>query len=760
MEIIINLKVKWSGSDVIVTPIDPVIPIDLIQDKPDGYLTLEDFGGNPYYKRIDYGLTYTGSIVESINPIFSQEDLGKEFCGLFANKNPQEINYEKIDEYYPNILGSRYSKIIEVISSTKIKLDFEYNVGSNKAYIFFDNSFAYKKLMNQYVVDGSIGVWLSDNKTYVVRNPITVKLPNTKDFIIETSGKAYLKLGVEDYFKWNKNLGSILYGQVSNLFEIGISDKNFTSKNIAYLPPHRRVAESSPVSLAFFGGGMENIGEQSRTLSIIGNTALDEKREIGNNITDEIFYSIGLGFINAGGTYTGDGSKITDDIKDYLTVYIKNFEHEGAFFSDFKANMGGGLLLKAEDVSTEFLDESKYSPTSVKMKGRFTTDYSGIPINDKSFYPSHLLEITSNHSWYQTSDDASTRGWNNSQELVHIDRFVFWLPSGNYFKFLYEKWFNKGIKTDWYVESNNYNFFTGKKSMMHYIPKVGQKYWIGRKYNQEGRIIKENIPNQVKGMVNWAAVQGVDWDQVTNIPENASPIQLQPSDRFKIVGSDEVYTVLQTEREVHPLFIGEVKPFGGHDSVVSYFPVYTIDKDLPTNLPVSFEIEMIQSSAEYLLDGEEFDFYSVYKSNKFLVNHTKDTTFGEENILESNPYGHVSYNHSQVSIWAKNWNHRGYYRQSENNYSNFPSHQIPEGKTEALRRFANISTFINCQGFNGEFNPASNYIIREKIYKSLGMVRPETENVRLYGCTNMNGLENRNDEYVINLPREQAPNLK
>lgn len=743
----------------------PTPPIEVIENeaplsvKPAGYLTLEDFGGNGYYKRIDKGLDYSGNIIRSDSPIFTSEDLGKSFCGLFAHKNPQEINYDKVDEYYPNILGSRYSKIIEVIDSKTIKVDFEYNSTSGKGYVFFDNSDAYSKLLDTYIKDDSIGIWMKPDKTYVIVQTEKKALPTHKDFIIKTNdeSKGYLKIGVEDYFQWNKGIGKPMYKNTGHLFEIGVSDKNFISKNICYLPPHRRVPEAQPTGMRIFGGSTGNIGEQKRTLAIIGNTALDEMRSIGENVTDEIFSGISLGVIYSGGTYTGDGSKITDDVDDYLTVYIKDFEHEGPNFCDLKANTGGGLLLVAEDIYTNFLDEEKYSPTAFKGKGKFTTDYTGIPITDKTSYPSHLLEITSDNSFYQSANLNGTRGWGNASNIIHIDRFVFWQPTGNYWKYLYETWFNKGIKNKWIAEENGCNFFTGKKIMMHSIPQKGNTYTIGRKYNQEGNQIKDYVSNKIKGMVNWAAVQGVGFNEVKNIPANAQNIQFQPGDKFKILGSNEVYTVQKTEREIYPLFEKEVLVFGGHDSIVSYFPVYTLDKNLPESAGITFEIQMIESSAEYLLNGEEFEFYSSYKANRNLTNHTADTKFGDANILQSNPFGHVSYNHDQVNIWAKNWKHNGFFRQSVNNYNDYPVFKIPEGETSALRRWAKIHTYINCTGFGGQFDPSFNFKIRDLVYKSIGMKKSDYERVRLYGCNDMNGLENRNDSLVVNLPIDEAP---
>lgn len=57
-------------------------------------------------------------------------------------------------------------------------------------------------------------------------------------------------------------------------------------------------------------------------------------------------------------------------------------------------------------------------------------------------------------------------------------------------------------------------------------------------------------------------------------------------------------------------------------------------------------------------------------------------------MLASNPFGVLSYNHKEISIWAKNTKHNGFYRQSKSGV----------GQTNGY-------TLINCSGFSNEFNP-------------------------------------------------------
>lgn len=57
-------------------------------------------------------------------------------------------------------------------------------------------------------------------------------------------------------------------------------------------------------------------------------------------------------------------------------------------------------------------------------------------------------------------------------------------------------------------------------------------------------------------------------------------------------------------------------------------------------------------------------------------------------MLASNPFGVLSYNHEEISIWARNTEHNGFYRQSRSGV----------GKSKGY-------TLINCKGFEDEFVP-------------------------------------------------------
>jgi hypothetical protein len=79
--------------------------------------------------------------------------------------------------------------------------------------------------------------------------------------------------------------------------------------------------------------------------------------------------------------------------------------------------------------------------------------------------------------------------------------------------------------------------------------------------------------------------------------------------------------------------------------------------------------------------------YLIAKQN-FLFKTDLKTTFGWWQILQSNIVGHLCYNHSNISIWAKNVKLNGYYRQTDG------------GQGDA--KWMNL---VDCNQFEPEFNP-------------------------------------------------------
>jgi hypothetical protein len=179
----------------------PIVALDSSAISPNwmsSYVSLEQHGGQGYYKLIEQGLTYSGNLIESVQPVFTQEDTGKSFCGLFAHHNPPEPDG---DEFFPGIVGSRYSRIVEVINAYRIRVNFEYNGQSDKGYVFFDNSLAFRSAVNSAKLSPKKTLVLQDYKTYVI--PEYSKTAVNSDFFVFSRNGANLKIGLEDYFQWS-----------------------------------------------------------------------------------------------------------------------------------------------------------------------------------------------------------------------------------------------------------------------------------------------------------------------------------------------------------------------------------------------------------------------------------------------------------------------------------------------------------------------------------------------------------------------------
>jgi hypothetical protein len=738
----------------------------LHQVAPVTWLTLEQFGGNPYYKRFDEGLLYTplsnGTTRITKTGAFSALDEGKRFCGLFAKKNPNEIDLTQVDVFYPSIIGSRYSTVTQFIDSSNIIVDFDYMAHTGKGYIFFDNSKAWKDMWDAFQTSPYTEIRITPHtdatKVFVIPGITSVSLPTNKETRIWTGSTsiARIKPWMEDYFQWEGSRGTRIYKQGLSLFLPTISNHNFISHNIYWLPPHRRVKETQTINTSFFGG--QYIGLQNRILTVINCQSLEEQREIGLLATEETFTSTGFGFMYSGGQYSGTG--ILEDTTDYMYVLMKNFEHKGNNIADFKANSGGGLFYVAEDVTTDFLDKGAFNPAYFPATVKVTTDYSGFKpdIQSRSYYPDTLLELTSDNSFYQTANMYSTGAWANAGSCVQIGGFVFWTLGFDYWRNTFESWYNRGdIKRTWFGGADGGDFMTSSKVMMHTIPVTGQTYTIGRHYDTTGKAITSTSANVVRGHINWAAVLNKRASQVVtaDVPANCIPLEFQPGDRFTIVGQGAtIYKVIRTERGDYPNWSDEINTWSREDdkNYAYYFSKYFLDRDLPAGLPLTFQIAMVESKAEVLLDGVARSAYVIFKYNFTLTSHNESTDMTDGNIVASDPFGHVNYCHKELTFWGKNYLHKGDWRQSSNSRPT-PFQITINGQAtdvKSLRGYSKGYTMINSSGFVRQFNPVSQFEIRDLIRKSQGINLTENlkEKVRLYNCTGMNNLENTPGPYL------------
>lgn len=68
----------------------------------------------------------------------------------------------------------------------------------------------------------------------------------------------------------------------------------------------------------------------------------------------------------------------------------------------------------------------------------------------------------------------------------------------------------------------------------------------------------------------------------------------------------------------------------------------------------------------------------IYKAN-YEFRTCPKTKFGDGEVLSSDPVGHLSYNHKEITLWAKNLQHKGFYRQSLTKVGKSNRHTVIDG---------------------------------------------------------------------------------
>ncbi|MBN3580862.1 hypothetical protein JYB64_00585 [Algoriphagus aestuarii] len=535
-------------------------------------ITLEQFGGEGYYKLIESGLTYEGFTIKSDQPIFSKEDVGKTFCGLFAHNNP--LIPDK-DLFYPGIKGSRYALVTDFVSSTEIVVNFEFNAQSDKGYIFFDNSMAFKLAVDAAKRSPSKILELQDDQVYVI--PQYNKSDFNTDFFLIAKKGASLKIGWEDFFQWSE-INTIK--QDAHLFDVGGNSLTIGTKNVNFLPPFRRLSGAQLFFTSLFKGQPNS--EQQLNVIV---ESMDTTLEVTNK--DPRYNQFGFGF---GFMYSSNNGNY---------IVGKNISHRGPGFMDFKANYGGGLYAVFENIQTDFKDEDKFASTKFKVRGNLKNN---------------IFTITSQNTIYQIySYDFGT---GNVAHILHFGRFTFMID--------------------------------GKDAVINATQFRVRPYAKGP--------IKLKVQNNQMVL--------------------AKKVELHAGDELMYQGL--TYKIIEKTRTY-------VTEWMQGDDNTRYAMGLKLDKPLPMDSGiVDFEVKSI---GESLNNGIDLDAYLIYKANYEFRSYV-DTKFGDREILDSTPVGHLSYNHKEISLWAKKFKHNGFYRQSLSHV----------GATNGY-------TLIDCEGFDGQFNP-------------------------------------------------------
>lgn len=343
-----------------------------------------------------------------------------------------------------------------------------------------------------------------------------------------------------------------------------------------------------------------------------------------------------------------------------------NFKHAGGRLMDLKnPDLNSVMYLTLENVETDYLNPDEFNNDYIDCKIKFTTDFSGFKINGQ--YGSHCAEIKEPDSFYPIANQFYNRGWNNRLIMIHIDRFVFWLPSTQFLQKMVDPIL--GNTTDWQPNDNSTLANIGNKILLNQIAREGdivdlvRDYWFDENGNKTQASDRYGNPTnrQIRSFPNRLL------DPISNYP-----IELQPGDKLKIEGVE--YKIVLKERGNNWHIDHEWRTVTSNENGINgqeaqyVYSVLTLDKDLPDGID-SFASEVIYSSAEYLLDGNWQTAVVVSKGNSQIDLQVTDKFKDTQVMHRQNAPYHLCYNHGGekgISLWMKDTKLNGFYRQSEN----------------------------------------------------------------------------------------------
>ena len=162
----------------------------------------------------------------------------------------------------------------------------------------------------------------------------------------------------------------------------------------------------------------------------------------------------------------------------------------------------------------------------------------------------------------------------------------------------------------------------------------------------------------------------------------SNEVEMHSGDQFEYRG--EYYTIISKDRIKYPYF-DERTTQAKKEPKKSRALVYELNKPINTSdlfIDINYKSKKIKF--------KDAPITLVYRSNGGFKT-TENTKYREPSMITGSGIGHLSYNHSDISMNAKNVKHRGFYRGSE------------KGKGISL-----IWNLVNCEGFKGSgnyFNP-------------------------------------------------------
>ncbi len=461
-----------------------------------------------------HGYTVIEAVVNG-EPVaaFSDDDIGKEFVLLWGHRNPAQIDYERVDEFPPLEVSSRYSKIVYRISPSRVVVNFAYNGGNSdepvdlnnwKARIFHDSSDDWQAFgeelnrddtpdigrLEEYRLheDGRYRVHAYELKSFDV-------MPITRDsqVMIHAGGVdkyALVKIGVEDHYRLQITDGTPIYRRPRAVFNVNNGPNNFICHNIIFSPVHRQHNGGviSGINLITSGNKPEGV------IAVIGARTYAELNQIGDTengatgITKEL---LALSSVLNGrvGIYSGEGLARRAATTVTQAFIDSDFMGSGAFGAS-TAN-GDGCNMVYIDTTGDFNPQTRWGNTVNDYEGYVATDleaYQHAPPSIRQarmdgWYPTDVLTPTTAANMLV----GLAMGGSNRYNILNVARFIFLKNNpGNrnllgYYNVAYNR---SGIDFDFGragFRSTSYDI------LQHEVPRTAKNYVISRHYGVSTR---------------------------------------------------------------------------------------------------------------------------------------------------------------------------------------------------------------------------------------------------------------------------------
>ncbi len=485
----------------------PLVNTYTVANNP-GILDDTPFAGDPG------GYTVIEAVVNG-EPVdaFTDDDIGKEFVLLWGHLNPTRIDDKRVDEFAPLEVTSRYSKIVDRISPSRIVVDFAYNGGNSsepadlknwKARIFRDSSEDWQAFGTELNRDDTPDIGRLEEyrlhedghyrvHAYELKSFDTMPITRESQVLIHAGGVdqyALVKIGVEDHYRLQITDGTPLYRRPRAVFNVNNGPHNFISHNIIFSPAHRQHNGGAISGIKLITSGNKPEG----VITVIGARTYTEFNQIGDTehgaagITKELpaLSSVLNGRV---GTYSGEGLARRAATTVTQAFIDSDFMGAGAFGSS-TAN-GDGCNMVYIDTTGDFNPQTRW--------GKTVNDYEGyVAIGQEAYaYAPPSIRQARKDGWYPTDVLTPTTegnmllglamGGSNRYNILNVARFIFLKNNpGNrnllgYYNVAYNR---SGIEFDFGrggFRSTSYDI------LQHEIPRTGRNYVISRHYGVSTR---------------------------------------------------------------------------------------------------------------------------------------------------------------------------------------------------------------------------------------------------------------------------------